>query len=136
MQRLREAMEQEQRRVDAEAEAPSAGHPAFEPSFDREPEESLAGSHAFHERSEIAGDLNAGGTAEAPNPIDALLQQEAQRRVHVPSQFAREPGDGAPIAAEEEDASIADEVSKILRRRRWEKRDSPFEGFNSPPGRF
>jgi hypothetical protein len=38
--------------------------------------------------------------------------------------------------AEEEDAKLADEVSKILRRRRWEKRENPFEGFNSPPGRF
>jgi len=28
------------------------------------------------------------------------------------------------------------EVQRLLRNRRWESRNSPFDGFNSPPGRF
>lgn len=32
--------------------------------------------------------------------------------------------------------NIEQEVGRLLNNRRWEKRDSPFDGFNSPPGRF
>ena len=31
---------------------------------------------------------------------------------------------------------IAYEVERLLKKRRWEKREEPFRGFNSPPGRF
>jgi hypothetical protein len=31
---------------------------------------------------------------------------------------------------------IEQEIGRLLNNRRWEKRDSPFDGFNSPPGRF
>jgi len=77
---------------------------------------------------------------EPSNPIEELIRQDAASRVDVPSEFARKPRDNAPEAtdAEEDDETvgIADDVGKILRKRRWEKRESPFEGFKSPPGRF
>ena len=31
---------------------------------------------------------------------------------------------------------IEQEIGRLLKNSRWEKRDSPFDGFNSPPGRF
>ncbi|MBI2913355.1 MAG: hypothetical protein HYY03_05490 [Chloroflexi bacterium] len=31
---------------------------------------------------------------------------------------------------------VFDEVSKILTTRRWEVREEPFRGFDSPPGKF
>ena len=31
---------------------------------------------------------------------------------------------------------IAEEVARLLKNRRWEKRKEPFKGFDSPPGRF
>src|SRR6266516_2533 len=77
-----------------------------------------------------------------PNPIEELLRAEAESRVQVPRAFAKEPqDDGEPdslngMEHEINPADIADEVGKILRRRRWAKRESPFEGFKSPPGRF
>jgi hypothetical protein len=129
MHRLRLAMDEEQRR--AQTAGQEGDSPTAEPRFDREPEESIAAKQAFEPGAEIAGDPGAG----QPNAIEELLKQEAQTQARIPSQYAREPADGVD-PAEEEDAKLADEVSKILRRRRWEKRENPFEGFNSPPGRF
>ena len=73
---------------------------------------------------------------EPPNPIEELLKQEARTRVHIPPEFAKDSPDHTPEAPDEDDLKVADEVGKILRRRRWEKRESPFDGFKSPPGRF
>lgn len=39
-------------------------------------------------------------------------------------------------AADSEGVSSVIEISKALRVRRWQKRDDPFQGFGSPPGRF
>jgi hypothetical protein len=130
-------MEQEQRRVEVDAASGELGDAITGSAFDREPEQGFTGSQAFEQSDDIAGDLSGESTLEPPNPIEELLKQEARARVHIPSEFAREPAPGArPEAPEEDDTSVADEVGKILRRRRWEKRESPFEGFNSPPGRF
>lgn len=38
--------------------------------------------------------------------------------------------------ADSEGVSPVIEISKALRVRRWQKRDDPFQGFGSPPGRF
>ena len=62
--------------------------------------------------------------------------------MQVPPEFAKERQDSDDedslngLDHEINPADIADEVGKILRRRRWAKRESPFEGFKSPPGRF
>ena len=113
------------------------GDAVIDSPFDREPEEEFAGAQAFLDGDDIASDPSSESTIDSPNPIEELLKQEARARVHIPSEYAREPvASTGPEAPEEDDASVADEVGKILRRRRWEKRESPFEGFNSPPGRF
>jgi len=130
-------MEQEQRRVEVDAQSEHEGEAVIDSPFDSEPLDSFAGSQAFQQSDDTAGDPGSGLTIEPPNPIEELLKQEARARVHIPSEFAREPATGtSPEAPEEDDTSVADEVGKILRRRRWEKRESPFEGCNSPPGRF
>lgn len=49
------------------------------------------------------------------------------------------PDAGEDQARPDEDAAAADltiEIEKILKNRRWQKRDDPFKGFGSPPGRF
>jgi hypothetical protein len=35
-----------------------------------------------------------------------------------------------------DDFDVAYEVERLLRNRSWDKRDGPFSGFKSPPGRF
>jgi hypothetical protein len=40
---------------------------------------------------------------------------------------------GARSSEHDEAEEIADEVGKILRKRRWATRESPFDGFKSPP---
>ncbi len=55
----------------------------------------------------------------------------------APQADAVDAGEGEPQP--DEDAVAADltaEIDKILKNRRWEKRDDPFKGFGSPPGRF
>ncbi|TMB96807.1 MAG: hypothetical protein E6J42_08705 [Chloroflexi bacterium] len=39
-------------------------------------------------------------------------------------------------AAEDTPAATKADVEKVLKVKRWEKRDKPFRGFDSPPGRF
>ncbi len=47
------------------------------------------------------------------------------------------PPPGEENGAEEEcSEELVQEVEKILRVKRWDKKDSPFRGFDSPPGRF
>ena len=47
------------------------------------------------------------------------------------------PQAGEENGAEEEcSEELVQEVEKILRVKRWDKKDSPFRGFDSPPGRF
>ena len=135
---LAEAIAQEKRRLQEEEEE---RFQAAKRSILAQEEEGVGAGVDEEEREEAV----AGSTAEASferNPIEELLRGEAESRVHVPHAFAKEPQDGAdedsPNGLEHEinPADIADEVGKILRRRRWAKRESPFEGFKSPPGRF
>jgi len=135
---LAEAIGQEKRRLQEEEEE---RFQAAKRSILAQEEEDFGAGGAEDEHEEAV----AGSTVEATferNPIEELLRGEAESRVHVPHAFAKEPQDGAdedsPNGLEHEinPADIADEVGKILRRRRWAKRESPFEGFKSPPGRF
>jgi hypothetical protein len=45
-----------------------------------------------------------------------------------------------PFAAATSDAAprfdVQEELQKVLKVRRWDERETPFSGFNSPPGRF
>jgi hypothetical protein len=47
-----------------------------------------------------------------------------------------DPASGMPQTSKVDDFDIAFEVERLLRRRKWDKRESPFTGFESPPGRF
>lgn len=44
--------------------------------------------------------------------------------------------DDAPKVPGLDKYDIAHEVARLLENRRWEKREEPFQGFDSPPGRF
>ena len=45
-------------------------------------------------------------------------------------------GDDLPDAPKLDEFDIAYEVARLLENRRWEKREEPFHGFDSPPGKF
>jgi len=73
-------------------------------------------------------------TAEPPleTPGGQIGNEEYEKELaEAHSEGAGPNGAGAP---QSEQVSV--EVEKMLGKRRWEKRDSPFRGFDSPPGRF
>jgi len=135
---LAEAIAQEKRRLQEEEE--ERFQAAKRSILAQEKEDFGAGGDEDEHEEAVAG--SASEASFERNPIEELLRGEAESRVQVPRAFAKEPQDGAdedsPNGLEHEinPADIADEVGKILRRRRWAKRESPFEGFKSPPGRF
>ncbi|TMF99397.1 MAG: hypothetical protein E6I03_12260 [Chloroflexi bacterium] len=135
---LAEAIAQEKRRLQEEEE--ERFQAAKRSILAQEEEDFGAGGDEDEHEEAVAG--SASEASFERNPIEELLRGEAESRVQVPQAFAKEPQDGAdedsPNGLEHEinPADIADEVGKILRRRRWAKRESPFEGFKSPPGRF
>ena len=135
---LAEAIAQEKRRLQEEEE--ERFQAAKRSILAQEEEDFGAGGDEDEHEEAVAG--SASEASFERNPIEELLRGEAESRVQVPRAFAKEPQDGAdedsPNGLEHEinPADIADEVGKILRRRRWAKRESPFEGFKSPPGRF
>ncbi|TMB65817.1 MAG: hypothetical protein E6J43_11460 [Chloroflexi bacterium] len=138
---LVEAVEQERRRLEEEAEEQRRFEAAKRAILAQEGENADSGAEeAVSSEEAVAGSI-ADSSLE-PNPIEELLRGEAESRVEVPRAFAKEPRDATDEASlngmehEINPADIADEVGKILRRRRWTKRESPFEGFKSPPGRF
>ena len=47
-----------------------------------------------------------------------------------------DPAAGIPQVKQYDEFDIAFEVERLLRNRNWERRDEPFDGFKSPPGRF
>ena len=49
---------------------------------------------------------------------------------------AVDPAEGFAAAPRLDDFDIAYEVERLLRGRKWEQRNGPFGGFQSPPGRF
>ncbi|HLC28503.1 MAG TPA: hypothetical protein VJL07_03550, partial [Dehalococcoidia bacterium] len=146
MQRLREAMEAEQRRIAEEAEdqvgiAAEAERLRFEAErraiFDRNAQDAIAA--ADDSPPSDKGEADRVTRPPIGNPIEELIR-EAEWRVRVPNEYAKEPLDAPPVPDpaehDEEAMEIADEVGKILQKRRWARRESPFDGFKSPPGRF
>jgi hypothetical protein len=71
---------------------------------------------------------------EATLTEDALEEPTARGTIFAhASATETEEGTEAPTL----DAfDIADEVARLLENRRWEKREEPFHGFDSPPGKF
>ncbi len=81
--------------------------------------------------------------AEEREPVSALAEAEAI--VATPEPETDSPLVVAPANAQklheaesEDDAAedLVEEVERILKVKRWDKRSSPFRGFDSPPGRF
>lgn len=73
---------------------------------------------------------------EAPAAAPATLSAGAQG-VAIPKQAAASEAPSQETGAGETlEPDLVKEVEKILRVKRWDKRETPFRGFNSPPGRF
>jgi hypothetical protein len=71
--------------------------------------------------------------AAEPEPVvETVPGDEEVEFVPLASMDASAP----PQARKLDDFDVAYEVERLLRHRKWEQRDGPFSGFQSPPGRF
>ncbi len=124
----------------AQGDAPPAAGPAEEPELDL-----FAGQEP--DAPEPPGELAAApDSSPAPTPV---VQKAAEPVVATPGDEELsvevlpvpplEPppaGEGEGQEPPEAEPSPAIEIAKALRVRRWQKREDPFQGFGSPPGRF
>jgi hypothetical protein len=69
-----------------------------------------------------------------PEPVVETIPGDEELEF-VPLNSA-DPASGLTAAPKLDDFDIAYEVERLLRGRKWEQRDGPFSGFQSPPGRF
>ncbi len=81
----------------------------------------------------------AHGTIFAHAP--ATETEEDTETVEIPAHLRRADGSGDPTgdlpkAPDLDEFDIAYEVARLLENRRWDKREEPFQGFDSPPGKF
>ena len=79
------------------------------------------------------------GTVFAHAP--ATETEEEAEAVEIPKYLRRpddsgDAGNDLPDAPKLDEFDIAYEVARLLENRRWEKREEPFHGFDSPPGKF
>jgi hypothetical protein len=99
-----------------------AGPPADAPEVESKPE--------------APAEEPAPALAEAePEPPAAAPVTEPPLKITVAAQAPLSLHD-EPDAEEEDSENLVEEVEKILKVKRWDKRESPFRGFDSPPGRF
>ncbi|MCH8815894.1 MAG: hypothetical protein IH957_12540 [Chloroflexi bacterium] len=90
---------------------------------------------------EATQDLDEPVVAEAGSDRDEVAQDLNTEPV-AELETGAEPQAASEIASESDDDDAPDgddakaEIQKILKVKRWEKRDKPFSGFDSPPGRF
>ena len=77
---------------------------------------------------DVREEADAGGEAETREPAEAGAVAGSKS----------DSASASSSSAEEDGASgdAAEEIEKILKVKRWEKKDTPFSGFDSPPGRF
>ncbi len=76
--------------------------------------------------------------AAAPELIEDTAVVEIPEHLRGKKQ-PKDPDDPAsqfPDKPSLSDFDIAWEVERLLKNRRWEKREEPFSGFRSPPGKF
>lgn len=78
--------------------------------------------------------------AHAPATETAETEEDTEP-VDIPEYLRRadgsgDPADDLPKVPKLEEFDIAYEVARLLENRRWEKREGPFQGFDSPPGKF
>jgi len=117
---------------------------------------SLQMAPAAAEADEKAPDAGVAATAREPGLTDAPVQtyaggeETADKHLEVSSPVEGEPymvDDAAAFMPASEnsaahpqvragDFNVEAEVERFLRQRRSERRNGPFEGFHSPPGRF
>jgi len=81
----------------------------------------------------------AHGTVFAHN--SAIETEEDTETPEIPEHLRREddsddPTDDLPKNPELDEFDIAYEVARLLENRRFDKREEPFQGFDSPPGKF
>lgn len=79
-------------------------------------------------------ELAAGLAADPEPPVETLPGDEELE--FVPLNSTDEDPTAGFSAPKLDDFDIAYEVERLLRGRKWEQRDGPFSGFQSPPGRF
>jgi len=142
-----------------EESAPDAAPARAEEPAAAEVLNGLAVAPTMEEADEQAPEVSGLATAEEPAPswrLDAPVQtyagdeELADRHLEVFSPVEGEPymvDDAAAFMSASEnsvagpeirsgDFNIEAEVERFLRQRRSERRDGPFQGFHSPPGRF
>lgn len=107
---------------------------------------------ALHDRrtEEPAEDRPDDARASAPPAVDVPPQRDSEppgrERIAEEVPTKAEEAEGAPKDGEDrekradpedlERPDIAEVVAKVLRVKRWESREGPFQGFGSPPGKF
>ena len=77
---------------------------------------------------DVREEANVGGEPETREPAEAGAVAGST------SDSASESSSSGEEDGVSDDA--AEEIEKILKVKRWEKKDTPFSGFDSPPGRF
>lgn len=124
----------------AQGDAPPPVEPAEEPELDLfagqepdvpEPPSELAA--APDSRSAPALVVQQAAEPVVATPGDEELSDEV-----LPVAPSEQPptGEGEGQEPPEAEPSPVIEIAKALRVRRWQKREDPFQGFGSPPGRF
>jgi hypothetical protein len=91
---------------------------------------------AFGGDDEVVDSLTAGLAIAEPEPLVETIPGDEEQAVDQLVVAAADPTAGLPQTKKMDDFDIAFEVERLLRHRRWEQKDSPFNGFKSPPGRF
>ncbi len=139
-----------------EESAPGAAPTLAEEPAEAEALNTLEVAAEEQDRGEETPEAGAVATAEAPaiaaGPVQTYAGDEelADKHLEVFSPVEGEPqmmDDAAAFMPATENSTavpeirsgsfdIEAEVERFLRMRRSERRDGPFEGFNSPPGRF
>ena len=81
----------------------------------------------------------ARGTVFAHAP--ATETEEDTETVEIPEHLRRadesdDSADDLPKIPKLDEFDVAYEVARLLENRRWDKREEPFHGFDSPPGKF
>ncbi len=100
---------------------------------ERRLEEQQAAADAASSR-DLAEARNS-SAAEVGTLTEDVLEEPAARGTIFAHASATETEEGTE-APTLDAFDIADEVARLLENRRWDKREEPFHGFDSPPGKF
>lgn len=73
-------------------------------------------------------------TPQSDARIDALARQVD--RIVERAEATAEASDPKRVEEDNDPEALSEDLLRYLQQKRWEQKDGPFEGFNSPPGRF